>query len=111
MMCRNVAVNSYKPTLRNMPEERRPRLHCGGRLISRLLVFINQWVVTPPRRLYYTVYSRIQSALVFVDFLTKKQELVRGSNSHLWEDDGEDKDDSDWVTDNDSVTSDDESGE
>jgi hypothetical protein len=30
----------------------------------------------------------------------------------LWEDDGEDKDDSDWVTDNDSVMSDDsESGE
>jgi hypothetical protein len=30
----------------------------------------------------------------------------------LWEDDGEDKDDSDWVTDNDSVTSDEgESGE
>jgi hypothetical protein len=26
----------------------------------------------------------------------------------LWEDDGEDKDDSDWVTDNDSVMSDDE---
>jgi hypothetical protein len=30
----------------------------------------------------------------------------------LWEDDGEDKDDSDWVTDNDSLMSDDgESGE
>jgi hypothetical protein len=30
----------------------------------------------------------------------------------LWEDDGEDKDDSDWVTDNDSIMSDDgESGE
>jgi hypothetical protein len=30
----------------------------------------------------------------------------------LWEDDGEDKDDSDWVTDNDTVMSDDgESGE
>jgi hypothetical protein len=30
----------------------------------------------------------------------------------LWEDDGEDKDDSDWVTDNDSVMTDDgESGE
>jgi hypothetical protein len=30
----------------------------------------------------------------------------------LWEDDGDDKDDSDWVTDNDSVMSDDgESGE
>jgi len=33
--------------------------------------------------------------------------LVRFSNPHLWEDDGEDKDDSDWVTDNDSVMSDD----
>ena len=28
--------------------------------------------------------------------------LVRGSNPHLWEDDGKDKNDSDWVTDNDS---------
>jgi len=27
------------------------------------------------------------------------------SNPHLWEDDGEDKDDSDWVTDNNSVMS------
>jgi hypothetical protein len=33
--------------------------------------------------------------------------LVLSSNLHLWEDDGEDKDDSDWVTDNDSVMSDD----
>jgi len=33
--------------------------------------------------------------------------LVRGSNPHLREDDGEDKDVSDWVTDNDSITSDD----
>ena len=31
----------------------------------------------------------------------------RVSNPHLWEDDGEDKDDSDWVTDSDSVMSDD----
>jgi len=36
-----------------------------------------------------------------------KEKLVRGSNPPLWEDDGEDKDDSDWVTDNDSVMSDD----
>jgi len=33
--------------------------------------------------------------------------LVHSSNPHLWEDDGEDKGDSDWVTDNDSVKSDD----
>jgi len=33
--------------------------------------------------------------------------LVRGSNPHLWEVDGEDKDDSDCVTYNDSVMSDD----
>jgi len=33
--------------------------------------------------------------------------LVRGSNLHLWEDDGEDKDYSDWVTHNDSIMSDD----
>jgi len=36
-----------------------------------------------------------------------KEKLVCGSNPHLWEDDGEDKDDSDWVTDNNSVRSDD----
>ena len=41
----------------------------------------------------------------FADFLKKK--VVRSSNPHLWEDDGEDKDDSDWVTDSDSVMSDD----
>ena len=40
-------------------------------------------------------------------FLKRKKKLVPGSNPHLWEDDGEDKDDSDWVTDNDSVMSDD----
>jgi len=52
------------------------------------------------------VYSRIQSTLVFANFLNAKK-LVRGSNLHLWEDDGEDKDNSDWVTDNDSVMGDD----
>jgi len=51
-----------------------------------------------------TVHSGISSALVFADFL-KEKKLVRGSNPHLWEDDGEDKDNSDWVTDNDSVMS------
>ena len=52
------------------------------------------------------MYSRIQSTLVFANFLNAKK-LVRGSNLHLWEDDGEDKDNSDWVTDNDSVMGDD----
>jgi len=33
--------------------------------------------------------------------------LERSENDILWEDDGEDKDDSDWVMDNDSVMSDD----
>jgi hypothetical protein len=33
--------------------------------------------------------------------------LDRSKDDILWEDDGEDKDDSDWVTDNDSVMSDD----
>jgi len=42
----------------------------------------------------------------FCRFLKRKKK-VRGSNPHLWEDDGEDKDDSDWLTDNDSVMSDD----
>jgi hypothetical protein len=37
---------------------------------------------------------------------------VDGAVNILWEDDGEDKDDSEWVTDNDSVMSDDsDSGE
>jgi len=44
---------------------------------------------------------------VFADFLNEKKKLVRGSNPHLWEDDDEDKNDSDWVTDNDSVMRDD----
>ena len=33
--------------------------------------------------------------------------LPHSQDDILWEDDGEDKDDSDWVTDNDSVMSDD----
>ena len=36
-----------------------------------------------------------------------KQWLDVSEDDILWEDDGEDKDDSDWVTDNDSVMSDD----
>jgi len=36
-----------------------------------------------------------------------KQCLGRIRNDILWEDDGKDKDDSDWVTDNDSVICDD----
>ena len=36
-----------------------------------------------------------------------KQLFGRIRNDILWEDDGEDKDDSDWVTDNDSVMSED----
>jgi len=60
--------------------------------------------------LSHTVYIyRIFSNLIctsFCRFLKQKKKLVRGSNQHLWEDNGEDKDDSDWVTDNDSVMSD-----
>jgi len=41
----------------------------------------------------------------FCQFLKKK--LVHCANPHLWEDDGENRDDSNWVTDNDSVMSDD----
>ena len=36
-----------------------------------------------------------------------KQCFDGSEDDFLWEDDGEDKDDSDWVTDNDSVMSDD----
>jgi len=44
----------------------------------------------------------------FCRFHKRKKKSVRGSNPHfLWDDNGEDKDYSDWVTDNDSVTSDD----
>jgi len=59
--------------------------------------------------LWWTIY-RIFSNLIrtsFCRFLKRKKKLVRGSNPHLWEDDGEDKDDSDWVTDSDSGMSDD----
>ena len=42
----------------------------------------------------------------FCRFLKRKKKLVRSFKSHLWEDDGEDKDDSDWVKDKDSVMSD-----
>jgi len=54
----------------------------------------------------YRIFSNIIRTS-FADFLNEKKELVRGSNPHLWEDDDEDKDDSDWVTDRDSVMSDD----
>jgi len=42
----------------------------------------------------------------FCRFL-KQKKLVHSSNPHIWEEDGKDKDDSDWVTDSDSVMSDD----
>jgi len=54
----------------------------------------------------YRVFSNLIRTS-FCRFLKWKKKLVRGSNPHLWEGDGEDKDDSDWVTDNDSVMSDD----
>ena len=44
--------------------------------------------------------------LAFANFLNEKIKLFFSSNLHLWEIDGEDKDDSDWVTDNDSVMND-----
>ena len=53
---------------------------------------------------------RISSNIIrtsFCRFLKRKKKLLRGPNPHQWEDDGEDKDDSDRVTDNDSVMSDD----
>jgi len=37
----------------------------------------------------------------FLPISWTKTKLDRGSNPHQWQDDGEDKDDSDWVTDND----------
>ena len=55
-----------------------------------------------------TFIYRIFSNLIrtgFCRFLKRKKKLVRGSNPHLWEGDGEDKDDSDRVKDNVSVMS------
>jgi hypothetical protein len=119
-------------------------------------IFIALGTETTYRIFSNLIRTRIQSALVFADFLNEKK-LVRGSNPHLsfnrplraapsevarwvsaarkaipeciivrsfkkcctsnaldgsevdilWEDDGEDKDDSVWVTDSDLVMSDD----
>ena len=59
-------------------------------------------------------WKAIPESVIFIYF--KKccisNALDESEDDILWEDDGEDKDDSDWVTDNDSVMSDDsESGE
>ena len=54
----------------------------------------------------YRIFSNLIRTS-FCRFLKRKIKLVRSSNPHLWEDDDEDTDDSDWVTDNDSVMSDD----
>jgi len=50
--------------------------------------------------------SRRALSQIFQEVL-HKQCFGRIQNDILWEDDGEDKDDSDWVMDNDSVMSDD----
>ena len=47
---------------------------------------------------------RIFSNLIRASF-SKFTKKIIGYNPHLWEDDGEDKDDSDWVTDNGTVMS------
>ena len=44
---------------------------------------------------------------IFPEVLHISNALDGSEDDILWEDDGEDKDDSDWVTDNDSVISDD----
>jgi len=61
------------------------------------------------RDLPYILESNPHPNLIRTSFcrFLKGKKLVRGSNPHLWEDDGEDKDDSDWVTDSDWVMSDD----
>jgi hypothetical protein len=55
------SVNSYQPTLRNIPEERRPQLQCDRSLKSRLTPFINQCVVAlkteMPLQMYLILYS------------------------------------------------------
>ena len=53
----------------------------------------------------YRIFSNVIRTS-FCRFL-KRKKIVRGSNPHLWENDDEDKDDSDWVTDSDSVMSED----
>ena len=50
-----------------------------------------------PREHYHQIFQEVLN----------KQCFGRIRNGILWEDEGEDKDDSDWVTDNDSVMSDD----
>jgi len=57
----------------------------------------------------YIYIYRIFSNLIRTSFcrFLKRKKLVCSCNPRLWEDDGEDKDDSDWVTDSDSVMSDD----
>ena len=61
------------------------------------------------RVLPYILESNPHPNLIHTSFcwFLKWKKLVRCSNPHLWEDNGEDKDDSDCVTDNDSVMSDD----
>ena len=54
----------------------------------------------------YRIFSNLNRTN-FCRFIKRKKKLVRGSNPHPWADNGEDKDDSEWVTDNDSVMSDD----
>jgi len=54
----------------------------------------------------YRIFSNLNRTS-FCRFLKRKKKLVRGSNPHLWEDDDEYRDDSNRLTDNDSVMSDD----
>jgi len=76
----------------------------SARARARVYIYIYIYIHT------HTHTHRIFSNLIrtsFCRFLKRKKKLVRGSIPHLWEDDVEDKVDSEWVTDNDSVMSDD----
>ena len=55
------------------------------------------------------VWKAILESIIVGTFKKRRisNALDRSEDNILWENDGEDKDDSDWVTDNDSVMSDD----
>ena len=56
---------------------------------DRLRLFSGQTFRAKPFAIYRIFSNLIRTS--FADFLNEKKKLVRGSNPHLWQDDGEDK--------------------
>ena len=69
---------------------------------GRAMLCCSRILVNIGTQIYHIFSNLIRTS--FCRFL-KWKKLEYSSNPHLWEDDGEDTDDSDWVTDNDSVMS------